>query len=258
MGLATAKMITPDYHLIIAGRTVAKLDGALESLSSLGADVEAFPCDVTDSASVQKMAEYAAGLGPVKAALNTAGLSPKMASGSAIFTTNALGAINMTTEFAKVMPQNSCILNVASMAAYMVPSDRVPIQAYKIALSDPAAFCQTMTAMLESMPDEEARGAAYSLSKNFVKWFSERAACLYGKAGVRVVSISPGTTKTPMGDLEGEEAAAIAQKGALGRVGEVDELANVMAFIISEKASYLTGADILCDGGTIAALENEG
>ena len=77
----------------------------------------------------------------------------------------------------------------------------------------------------------------------------------YGKKGIRVVSISPGTFKTPMGEVEGEEAAAFALRGALGRLGEPEEIAKMMAFMVSDACSYLTGVDILYDGGTIAAVQ---
>lgn len=68
------------------------------------------------------------------------------------------------------------------------------------------------------------------------------------------MSVSPGTFETPMGDLEGEAAAKFAINGALKRVGQPEEIAKLIAFIASADASYLTGTDILCDGGAIAAM----
>jgi len=111
-----------------------------------------------------------------------------------------------------------------------------------------------MQTMLSGMPEEDASATAYIISKNFVLWYSKQTACKYGECGVRILSISPGTFKTPMGEIEGENAAAIAEMGALGRVGEVIEIARVMRFLISDEASYMTGTDILCDGGSVAAL----
>lgn len=95
---------------------------------------------------------------------------------------------------------------------------------------------------------------AYGLSKNFVIWYTERIACTYGKNGVRILSVSPGAFRTPMGELEGEQVASFARKGALRRVGESEEIADLITFLASEKSSYITGVDILCDGGTIAAM----
>lgn len=95
----------------------------------------------------------------------------------------------------------------------------------------------------------------YTFSKNFVIWYTSRVAVKYGKKGIRVVSISPGTFKTPMGEVEGEEAASFALRGAMGRLGEPEEIAKMMAFMVSEECSYLCGVDILYDGGSIAAMQ---
>ncbi len=57
-----------------------------------------------------------------------------------------------------------------------------------------------------------------------------------------------------MGELEGEAAASFAKQGALGRVGDPMEIARMMAFMVSDECSYLTGVDILYDGGSIAAF----
>ena len=96
---------------------------------------------------------------------------------------------------------------------------------------------------------------AHVISKNFVIWYSKYMAMELGGREVCVVSISPGTFAALMGNLEGEEAASFALAGALGRVGEPIEIAHMMAFMVSDDASYLTRADILYDGGAIAATQ---
>ena len=256
MGLAAAKLIAQDFYIILVGRTVAKLENAIAELQDLGAEVEAFPCDVSDRASIQKLAEHAAGLGPVKALINAAGLSPKMATGEAIFLTNATGTININVELAKVMAAGGCILNIASMAGYMIDDSQVPFELFKLSLKDADAFSAQMTAIINSQEPAQASASAYVLSKRFVTWYSAQTACLYGKQGLRVLSLSPGTFSTPMGEIEGEQAASLAEMGPLGRVGKVEEIAQVMVFLISDAASYMTGTDILCDGGTVATIRS--
>lgn len=254
MGLAAAKLIGKTHYIILVGRTQAKLENALNELQELGISAEFFPCDVSDRDSVKKLAEYTTTLGETRAVLHSAGLSPHMAKGEMIFNVNAIGTIYMNEEFAKIMPAGSCILNVSSMSAYMLPEDKLPRELYKLSLSDTEDFQKKMQGMLTSLPEEMASNMAYMISKNFVIWYTERIACIHGKKGIRVVSVSPGTFRTPMGELEGEQAASIAMSGALGRMGEPEEIAELMSFLISEKSSYLTGVDILCDGGTIAAM----
>jgi NAD(P)-dependent dehydrogenase (short-subunit alcohol dehydrogenase family) len=135
----------------------------------------------------------------------------------------------------------------------MRPEDQLPRQDYKLSLTDPEGFKAKMLTLLGALPKEAAGGMAYIISKNFVVWYSAQCACLYGRKGIRVLSVSPGVIKTAMGEIE-TSGHAPALQGALGRLGEPEELAQLLAFCASDKASYLAGTDILCDGGTIAAM----
>ena len=254
MGLSSAKLLGKDHHIVLVGRTRSKLENALGELHALHIKAEIFPCDISDRSSVQRLVKYVESIGQTKAVINAAGLSPHMGRGETIFMVNAMGTIYMNEEFSKVMPENACILNISSMAAYMVPPEKIPKELYNLSISTPEAFREKMLDMINTLPDDMSPNIAYSLSKNFVIWYTERIACIYGKKGIRVVSISPGTFRTAMGELEGEEAASFAQNSALGRVGEPEEIANLMAFVASNQCGYLTGIDILCDGGSIAAM----
>ncbi len=258
MGLEAAKIIgQKGQHIILVGRTVSKLEGAIAELKALGIEAEAFPADASDLASIQKLAAYAASLGEVKTVIHAAGVSPHMADGEIIFAINAVGTIHVDEAFAAVMGPGSVILNVSSMSAYMLPPDRIPIPLYQTALNgtDTAAFLGGFRQLITHVPAEQHTGMGYTLSKNFVIWYTKHEAVKYGSKGIRVVSISPGTFNTPMGEAEGEEAMGFARRGAMGRPGEPAEIARMMAFMVSDECSYLDGVDILYDGGSIAALE---
>lgn len=255
MGLEAARIVGQNQHVILAGRTVSKLEGAIKDLKNSGVEAESFACDTSDPESVKKLAEYAASLGNVKTVINAAGVSPHMTDGEAIFAINAGGTVNVNNAFAEVMGEGSVILNVSSMSGYMLPQDKIPYQIYQLALQDVNAFIGAFSQMLPMVPDEQKTGMAYTMSKNFVQWFTERMAVKLGPKGIRVVSISPGTFATPMGEVEGEEAAGFAKRGALGRVGDPVEIAKMMAFMVSDDCSYLDGVDILYDGGSIASFK---
>ena len=257
MGLGAAKLIgkEQDQKVIIIGRTVSKLESALQELTALGIEAEAYPCDASDRESVKKLAAYAAAQGNVKTVVHAAGVSPHMAGGEKIFTINAIGTINIDEELGAVMQSGGVILNVASMSAYMLPNASQMVPLYKLGLTSSDMLLAGFKQMLTQVPEAMQAGTAYTVSKNFVKWYTARMALRYGKKGIRVVSISPGTIATPMGKLEGEDAASFALAGASGRVGEVEEIARMMAFMVSDECSYLNGVDILYDGGSIAACE---
>lgn len=255
MGLEAAKLVGKNMKVILTGRTVAKLENAINELKALGIEAEAYPGDASDRASMDKLAAYAAGQGNVKVVIHAAGVSPHMTSAESIFAINAVGTINVDEAFAAVMGAGGVILNVSSMSAYMA-GDRVPAQVYQLALQSADAFMAGAKQMLAAVPEEQRNGMAYVVSKNFVLWYTVKESLKYGPKGIRVVSISPGTFSTPMGDVEGEEAAGFARRGALGRVGDPVEIARMMAFMVSDDASYLTGTDILYDGGAIAAFQD--
>lgn len=255
MGLETAKILGKTQKIILVGRTVSKLNDAIVELKALGIDAEAFSCDIGDRLSVKRLATYAGEQGKVKTVIHAAGVSPHMANGEQIFTINAIGTINIDEEFVKIMEEGSSILNVSSMSAYMLPESSVPKQIYQLSLQDVNEFQFTVNQMINAVPEKQQTGMAYTISKNFVVWYTSRMAVRYGKNGIRINSISPGTFKTPMGEVEGEQATAFALKGAMGRLGEPEEIAKMMAFMVSDECSYLCGVDILYDGGAVSALK---
>ncbi len=257
MGLEVAKIVGADHKIILCGRTVAKLEGAVNELRAAGVDAEAFPCDVSDRASVQALADHAVEQGEVTTVIHSAGISRGDA--DKVFLIDAVGTVYVDDIFGEVIADGGVILNVSSMAGHMLPDAQTPFQLYQAALADAEAFRTGGLQMLAQVPAETATGAAYTISKKFVIWYTRRKAVQLGRRGVRVVSISPGTFETPMVvDSKPEERAqseSYAQMGALGRVGEPIEIARMMAYMVSDEASYLTGTDVLYDGGVIAAME---
>lgn len=105
------------------------------------------------------------------------------------------------------------------------------------------------------VPSRARPGLAHSISKNFVVWYCVSQASRFGSRGARIISVSPGTIDTAMGRLEEQTGSgAIVRYGALKRVGRPEEVAELLAFCASDKASYITGVDIPCDGGVLAAI----
>lgn len=98
---------------------------------------------------------------------------------------------------------------------------------------------------------------AYILAKHGVLRLVRHTSAAWGRRGARIVSVSPGVIETPMGLAEiaaGNGTAEMIDLSALGRAGHPEEVARVIAFLCSEDSSYVTGTDILVDGGTTAAL----
>lgn len=253
MGLETARIMGKTHYVIICGRTASKLEKAVENLRSEGVGCEAFSCDVADLESVRRLALYAQKLGEVQAVIHAAGMSPHMGDAGKIMDTNAIGTIYINTEFAGVMGQGGCILDVSSMSAYLTPSIVMPRRLYKYSLSDPVKFRAKINRRLGIFPASVRSGVAYGVSKDFVIWYSKQSALKYGDRGIRVVCVSPGNFETPMGKLEEEEADRFTRHAAIKRFGKPEEIAFLFASIVDERNGYLTGLDIICDGGVIAS-----
>jgi len=258
MGLATAKIMGRDHELVLSDVSAERLDRATAELAALGIAAEPVPCDIADRAAVGRLARQAASRGPVVAVVHTAGISPQMGPAETIIRVNALGTINVTEAFLAVAADGLRLVHVASMAAHLAPGLLMPERAYRYAFTDPARLVRTMIRRCRMLPPAARPGLAYSMSKHFVVWYAKRLAPRLGARGGRVVSVSPGSFDTPMGRLEERSGAgAMLRFAALKRFGKVEEIAELLAFCASEKPGYLTGTDILCDGGVVAGISRK-
>jgi NAD(P)-dependent dehydrogenase (short-subunit alcohol dehydrogenase family) len=92
----------------------------------------------------------------------------------------------------------------------------------------------------------------YSAAKHGIVGLSRNLALDEGKYGIRINSVSPGTTATPllksyMETFPDEKAHALSVSPN-GRFGSPEEIANVVLFVLSKDASFVTGADLMVDG----------
>lgn len=100
-------------------------------------------------------------------------------------------------------------------------------------------------------------GAAYATSRAGMTHFTRSAAIQYGSEGIRVNSVLPGWVKSPFTKwifTDEKLSSYRTKKVPLGRWGEPEEIAAAILFLLSDDASYVTGSELLVDGGTTAGF----
>ena len=253
IGRAVAAMLPKDEKVIITGRRLDKLEQAAAEMNAEGCQILCMTCDVSKREDVKKLAEYAASLGEISRVIHCAGVSGSMGKRETIIRINALGTVHVNQEFYKVM-NGGCILDIASDSGYMLPKIMLPSEkVYRLAITDEEAFVAKMVKKSKLGKEEISSQIAYMVSKNFARWYAQRCTFKYmAIKGIRVLSVSPGFVKTPMTDAEqGEATETMLSYTGFKRGAEPEELAYVITALADERAKYLIGADVVCDGGVI-------
>lgn len=257
MGLATAGILGRDHRIVLADLDQDRIDRAVAELSAKGIAAAGFVCDITDRASVDTLLDAAAAGGHhVRAVVHTAGISPQMGTAERVAQINGTGTVNVTQAFLQRAGAGDALVNVASVAGHGLLRPLVPVKAFRIAARRPAAFERAIVRRGRVLGAKLHSGLAYSISKTFVIWYSRQQAAAFGRRGARIVSVSPGSFDTSMGRLESDHGAGdLLKYAAIKRFGHPEEVAAVLAFCASEAPGYLTGTDVLVDGGTRAGQE---
>ena len=98
-----------------------------------------------------------------------------------------------------------------------------------------------------------AGGAVYHATKGAVGMMSKNAAITYAKDGIRVNTMSPGFIDTPLTQAQDKDVNAwVVSMTPMGRAGTPEEIANGCLFMASDEASFMTGAEMVIDGGYLA------
>ena len=256
IGEAISRHIGFGGVLLLADNNPALLARAADRLTQAGREVETQVVDVTDVESLQALASTAQALGAVKHVVNTAGLSPNMAGPQKVLAVDLVGAAMVFEVFEAVIAQNATGLVISSMAGHMLPELPEDVQ-HALAFT-PAQDLSALPCLAEdAVPDSMV---AYCLSKKANHLRVQAAALVWGEKGGRVNSISPGIIATPLAQHElasdiGDGYRAFIDASPSKRMASPDEVAVLAAFLLSEKASFFTGSDILMDGGVIAAIK---
>jgi len=233
IGAVTARRMAEEgAKVVLAARRLNLLEEVVAEIEAAGGTAMACSCDVSDEESVKQLvAATVQAYGKLDIVVNNAVLMvPGMLANHSTkawhqnFRVSLDGAMFLMREsFAQLKANGGAVVNVASVCG-----------------------------LLGSVGT-----AGYSAAKAGMIALSRNAAIEWGKQGVRVNTVIPGVFLTPptLGLMpDAASQAATAKSLPLGRIGDPVECANAILFLASDEASYITGAELVVDGGRTAEL----
>ena len=251
MGAAIARGFAAEGRdLILCDLQAGPLDELAEELAGKGA-VDVVAGDVT-AADYPARIIAALRTRKIGALAHAAGVSPSMADGSRVFDINFTATMRLVEQLLPHMAPGGVATLIASNSGQIIARPLFDKALKKVIKGGSSLILKLML--------RNSR-MAYPMSKRAVQLYAKAMSPAFGKVGARIVSLSPGIIDTSMGRLEqkaGPEMDKMIAVTPLGRMGEPNEIASVVAFLASPAASYITGTDILVDGGTVAGIEAAG
>lgn len=256
MGMAIAERVAQNRIVLLGDISEKALETSRQKLEYSGYHVETMRVDASDKDSIYAFAKKAKELGNVKYYIHTAGASPNQTNPQHMIKLDLIGSAYALDAFGEVMAKGGAGILISSQTGYMLPQPLTNEEEYALTMTPADELSQLP--MLQ--PNVIANSSiAYIMSKRANQLRVRKAAIDWGKRGARINTISPGVVVTPLAYDEfraaGEGYQKMIEASAMHRVGNPAEIANAAQFLLSDQASFITGTDLLVDGGTIAAIK---
>lgn len=255
IGQAIARRVGVAKHILLADVRPENAAAAAQTLENAGYEVSVAAVDVASRDTVHALVDTATGIGDVSGVIHTAGVSPSQASPETILRVDMYGTALVLEAFGDVIARGASGVVISSQSGHRLPP---------LSVEENRALATTPTEELLTLPflqPERVQDSlhAYQLSKraNGLRVMAE--AVRWGKRGARVNAISPGIIITPLARAEfagprGDGYRRMIEGSPAGRAGTPDEVASVAALLMGPDGGFITGSDVLMDGGLTAAF----
>ena len=255
MGVAMARRMGAGRVIMLGDVNVVQAESIAEELTDDGHSVVTGHVDVTSRESVTEFARLAVSSGRVTSVVHTAGLSPTQASAEVILAVDLLGVALTLEVFGDVIEPGGAGVVISSMAGHFQPP--IPQDVEHLLANVPA---DELLGLAACGPDAiTSSESAYPFAKRANQLRVAAAASQWGRRDARINSISPGVIATAMGRREldgpsGDSMRAMVHASGVRRLGTPDDIAAATEFLLSPAAGFITGADLLVDGGVVGAV----
>lgn len=252
---AIARRVGTGKHILLADINAESSRQAEEILSRAGFTVSTARVDVSSRQSIQALASAATALGDIKGVIHTAGLSPSQAAAQDIIKVDLYGTAVVFEIFGEVIAPGGSAVVIGSQSSHRLDVDALTqSQADALATLPPEAILE-----LPLVKQVDDSLYAYQLSKrgNALRVMAE--AVKWGQRGARINCISAGIIYTPLAYDEltsaerGDFYRNMLEKSPAGRGGTPDEIGALAEFLFGPAGTYISGSDILMDGGVTAS-----
>jgi NAD(P)-dependent dehydrogenase (short-subunit alcohol dehydrogenase family) len=254
IGQAIARRVGTGKHVLLADLRQETADAAAKVMSDAGFVVSTTTVDVSSRESVEALIAKAAGLGDVFGMIHAAGVSPSQAPPETILHVDLYGTALLLEQFGKVIVAGGAGVVIASQSGHRL---------HALTAEEDKALATTPVEELMALPMLQPHVVtdplnAYQIAKRANSLRVKAEAVNWAKRGARVNTISPGIIMTPLANDElsgprGEGYRRMIDLSPVGRAGTPDEVGTVGALLMGPDGGFITGSDILMDGGVTAS-----
>ena len=253
IGQAIIRRVSAGKHIVLADYSLDNANRAARTLEDAGFECSTIRCDLGSKEDILALVEFATSKGEVTHVVNAAGVSPSQAPVEEILRVDLYGTSVLLEEFGKVIAEGGSGVIISSQSGHRLPA---------LSEEQNEALATSPVEELLQLPFiREIRDTlkAYQYSKrcNVLRVMLYEA-CRWGKRGATINSISPGIIITPLAndELHGPRAKGYLDMIAgmpARRAGTPDEVGDLAEFLMSSRGRFISGTDILIDGGCTAS-----
>ncbi len=252
IGQAIIRRVSAGKYIVLADYSMKNAQKAARTLEDAGFECSTIECDLGSKEDIVRLVEFATSKGDVVNLVNAAGVSPSQAPVEEILRVDLYGTSVLLEEFGMVIAEGGSGIVISSQSGHRLPA--LPEEQNEALATTPVDKLLELPFLKDI--NDTLKAYQYSKRCNVLRVMYE--ATRWGKRGATVNSISPGIIITP---LANDELHGPRKDGYLKmiegmparRAGTPDEVGDLAEFLMSSRGRFISGADLLIDGGCTAS-----